>query len=108
MPWQQCRGKLRELYRSSVYKTQLNGVNPLHVTKCGVCVIISDCMVYCVPHVLYVSVGVVHKKMPYDGVQVCIRTIQVRTQVYKASTSACSCAVRELKIVNKRPMSLQA
>ena len=52
--------------------------------------------------------GVVHKKMPYDGVQVCIRTIQVRTQVYKASMSACSCTVRELKIVNKRPMSLQA
>ena len=25
------------------------------------------------PHVLYVSVGVVHKNMPYDGVQVYIR-----------------------------------
>ena len=30
-------------------------------------------MVYCVPHVLYVSVGVVHKNMSYDGVQVYIR-----------------------------------
>ena len=47
------------------------------------------------------GVGVVHKKMPYDGVQVCIRTIQVRTQVYKASMSACSCTVRELKIKDR-------
>ena len=51
-----------------------------------------------------------HKMMPYDGVQVYKRTIQVRTLVYKAvlsSMSACSCAMRDLKIV-KRPMSLQA
>ena len=40
--------------------------------------------------------GVVHKKMPYDGVQVCIRTIQVCAQVYKASMSACSYTDHEL------------
>ena len=32
------------------------------------------------------------------------RTIQVRTQVHRASRSACSCTMRELKMVNKRPM----
>ena len=30
--------KLREWYRSSVYKTQLNGIHPVHVTKCDVIV----------------------------------------------------------------------
>ena len=63
------------------------------------------------PHVQYVSVGVVHKNMPYDGVQVYIATIQVSAQVHEAvsaSMGACSCIMRELKIVNKRPMSLQA
>ena len=33
----------------------------------SVCTIIR--VVYCVPHVLYLSVGVVHKNMPYNGVQ---------------------------------------
>ena len=47
--------------------TQLNGIDPVHVTKC----VIIIRLVYCVPHVLYVSV--VHKNMPYDGVQVYIR-----------------------------------
>ena len=66
--------KLREWYRSSVYKTQLNGIHPVHVTKCDVRVCHIIRLIYCAPHVLYVSVGVVHKKMPYDayGVQVFI------------------------------------
>ena len=67
--------KLREWYRSSVHKptqkcTQLNGIDPVHVTKCGVKVCHHH---QTVPHVLHVSVGVVHKNMPYDGVQVYIR-----------------------------------
>ena len=41
-------------------------------------------MVYCLQHVQYVSVGVVHKNMPYDGVQVYIATIQVSAQVHEA------------------------
>ena len=46
----------------------------MHVTKCDVRVCHIIRLVYCAPHVLYVSVGVVHKKMPYDayGVQVYI------------------------------------
>ena len=38
--------------------------------RCMTCVIIIR-LVYCVPHVLYVSV--VHTNMPYDGVQVYTR-----------------------------------
>ena len=39
------------------------------MTKCGVIIIR---LLYSVPHVLYVSVGVVHKNMPYDDIQVYI------------------------------------
>ena len=94
--------KLREWYRSSVHNptqkcTQLNGIDPVHVTKCGVKVCHHH---YCVPHELYVSVGVVHKNMPYDGVQVYIRNNSSVCTSVRASMGACSCIMRELKIVN--------
>ena len=75
---QQCRGKTKRVCRSSVHKptqkrTQLNGIDPVHVTKCGVKVCHHHHTSFMCATVLYVSVGVVHKNMPYDGVQVYIR-----------------------------------
>ena len=80
------QGKTKRVVRSSVHKptqkcTQLNEKDPVHVTKCGVKVchhhqtglLCATCTVY---------VSVVHKNMPYDGVQVYIyATIQVCAQV---------------------------
>ena len=54
----------------------------------------------CVQHVMYVSVGVVHKNMPYDGVQVYIRNNSSVCTSAGDCVSACSCIMRELKIVN--------
>ena len=80
--------KLREWCRSSVHKptqkcTQLNGIDPVHVTKCGVKVchhhqtglLCATCTVF---------VSVVHKNMPYDVYRFIYATIQVCAQVHEA------------------------
>ena len=56
--------------------------------------------------VLYVNVCVVHKNMPFDGVQVQVRNDAAYAQVHKsvlASTSACTCTA-----VDNRLKSSQA
>ena len=63
--------------------TQLKGIDPVHVTKCGVRV-----YHHVPPVVLYVSEGVnctcAYNNMPYDGVQFMYTTMQVCAQVHKA------------------------
>ena len=77
------RIKLRE-YRSSVHKppqkcTQLNGIDPVHVTKCGVRVCHHhQTGLLCATSTVFVSV--VHKNMSYDGVPV---KMQVCAQMRK-------------------------
>ena len=71
------RGKTKRLVQSSIHKptqkcTHLNGIDPVHVTKCGVKVchhhqtglLCATCTVF---------VSVVHKNMSYKGVQVYVR-----------------------------------
>ena len=63
----------RSVHKPTQICTQLNGIDPVHVTKCGVRVSHHhQTALVCATCTVRASMGVVHKNMPCDGVQVYI------------------------------------